>query len=359
MRYPLLRTTILGRLPLSIGAASCIALVAACSSRSVTSVPISVPPEAFNNGPIVASRQMAPAAVGALGYTGLSSRPFARSKRLLYACSYLGASVEVLKQKGENQQPIGEITDGINGASSLFTDQQGNLYVGNWFGGNITVYPRGSILPSETLNGSDNPDSLVVGLDGTVYVANYSQGGSLGPGSVAKYPKGQTKPKTILQFEPNEFPTGLALDSHNNLFIAFEKGASNGGVLEMKSGKSKAENIGIRRLTGAAGLAIDRNDNLLVVNQDLVFGSGPSKAAIYVYRPGQHSPSETILPPPNDLSRDFYNVALDLSNKEMWVSTVGHQILGMTYPGGAVIDEIDLKQESLSVGIATSPAGTN
>jgi hypothetical protein len=358
MRYPLLRTTILGRLPLSIVVTSCIALVAACSSRSVTSVPISVPLETFDNGAIVASRQMAFAAVGALGDTGLSSRPFARSKRLLYACSYLGDSVEILRQKGRNQQPIREITAGIEGASALFTDRQENLYVANWDGGNITIYPRGSALPSKTLDGSYNPDSVVVDVDGTIYVANFGSGSS-GPASVAKYSKGQTTPKTILRFQPNEFPTGLALDSHANLFIAFEKGASNGGVLEIKSGKSKAENIGIRRLTGGAGLAIDKNDNLLVVNQDLVFGSGPSKAAIYVYRPGQHSPSETILPPPNDLSRDFYNVALDLSNKEMWVSTVGHQILGMTYPGGTVIDEIDLKQESLSVGIATSPAGTN
>ena len=357
MIYPPQRTTTLGRLPQSIGVASFIALIAACSSRSVTSVPISVPPETFNNGTIVAARQIPPAAVGALGYTGLSNRAFARSKRLLFACSYLGDSVEVLRQKGHNQQPIREITAGIEGASALFTDRKENLYVANWDGGDITIYPRGSASPSETLDGSFNPDSIAVGVDGTIYVANF--GGGFAPASVAKYSKGQTTPKTILQFQSNKFPTGLALDSHANLFIAFERGASNGGVLEIKSGKSKAENIGIQRLTGAAGLAIDKNDNLLVVNQDLVFGSGPSKAAIYVYRPGQHLPLETILPPLNDLSRDFYNVALDLSNKEMWVSTVGHQILGMTYPGGAVIDEIDLKQESLSVGIATSPGGTN
>ena len=175
MIYPPQRATTLGRLPQSIGAASFIALIAACSSRSVTSVPISVPPETFNNGTMVAARQIPPAAVGALGYTGLSNRAFARSKRLLFACSYLGDSVEVLRQKGHNQQPIREITAGIEGASALFTDRKENLYVANWAGGDITIYPRGSASPSETLAGSFNPDSIAVGVDGTIYVANFGR----------------------------------------------------------------------------------------------------------------------------------------------------------------------------------------
>jgi hypothetical protein len=80
-----------------------------------------------------------------------------------------------IKQGGRNQVPIGFLDfsdDPSTTLEGLAVDTSGTLYIGNPVAQNITEYPKNSTNPSKVLTGTDNPWNVIVGQDGTVYVAN-------------------------------------------------------------------------------------------------------------------------------------------------------------------------------------------
>lgn len=278
-----------------------------------------------------------PAAVHAAGAGWLSPQA-KKAKNLLYVVDQDAGAVVIYNQKGSNQQPIGKITDGVSGGDGLFVDPHGNVYVCNFGNGTVTVYPRGKTSPSETLTGAGSPIDVVAAKNGTVYVANFNSGTD---GTVLEYAKGQTSPsKTIVAFGSASFPEGLALDSSNDLFVAYN--SSDGEVLEFKSGSSNGQNLGIH-VGYVGGLTIDHQGDLLLDDQNL--------PGVDVYPSGSSTPSQQITGLPA-----AFDVALNHKNKELWVTAPFQPAAyGLSYPAGKVVDTIS--SLSSAFGVGTSPDG--
>jgi hypothetical protein len=281
------------------------------------------------------------------------------AKGLLYVAHATnpGGEVAIYKQEGSAQRPIGRIKDGVDGPFGLFVDRKRNLYVANVVNGTVTVYSPGTTSPSLTLTGAGAPYDVVVGRDGTVYVANIGDldNPSDGSGSVLAYPPGQTTPsKTIVAFKKvGEFPTAVALDSSDNLYVVFHRPYDSarpnkplGEILEFSQGSMTKKNLGIH-IASPLGLTIDTSNNLLVIDQ-----SGPS---VEVFPAGSSTPSKVISIP---VSAAF--VALNHSNDEIWVTGGFYSIVHeMSYPAGQLTDTIAKKAAYFVTGVATSLDGSS
>ncbi len=283
------------------------------------------------------------------GWLALSAKS---GKGLLYVSvdTASGDEVAIFKQRGADQQPIGAITAGVDKPFGLLVDSRRNLYVANWSNGTVTVYPPGQTSPSETLTGAGAPLAVVVARDGTVYVASNKNGSN---GKVLRYKKGHTKPSsTVVTFGKDRFPIGLALDSAGNLFVAHDRNNSApvGRVLEVPAGSSTGKDLGIR--VGYAGaLTTDKHNDLLLVDQN---GN-----CVDVFPPGSKSPSREICGFYQGLF-SIFGVAINRANDEIWVTNAAGYVYGVTYPAGQIVDTITvtLGSSRLTLGVATSPAGT-
>jgi hypothetical protein len=278
-------------------------------------------------------------------------------KGLLYvgAATNAGGEVLIFKQRGNNQRPIGRITQGIEDALGVFVDKRRNLYAANVLNGTVTVSPPGGTAPFETLTGAGAPDNVVVGSDGSVYVSNL---GNLndpqkGAGSVLEYRKGETTPsKTIVAFTTRgTYPEGLALDSSDNLYVAFDHPTAGskpqGEVLKFTQGAPNGLNLGIH-VGYALGLTIDKSNDLLLVD-------GNSNC-VDVFPPGSTAPSQQIC---GFRQAAIDGVALNRSNSELWVTNgFWSYIYGVTYPAGKIVDTIS-QRIGWAWGVATSPDGSN
>lgn len=273
--------------------------------------------------------------------TGWISRA-APGQALLFVADQDNQRIDIFPQTGKNQKPIGRITDALNRPVGLFVDGNGTLYVCNFglaFGtGTVTEYPKGHTTHSKTLTAAGSPENVVVGDDGTVYVSSF--GGS-SSGQVLEYARGRTTPTTTIAF-PTAFPAGLALDSRNRLYVAFNDYSKNDiEVLRFYPGKTKGQNLGIHLKDGyAGGAAMDSQDNLLVVDQNLM--------VVDVFPPGAKAPSHRIM--------GFslaYQIALNRRNGHLYVSQI-YSVREVSYPDGKWIDTISRGLISAS-GVATSP----
>jgi hypothetical protein len=274
---------------------------------------------------------------------------------LLYVGTAIDApgAVFVYRQRGSNHR-VGEITEGLGDPFGLFVDVQGNLYVANILNGTVTVYAPGATSPFETLTGTVSPDNVVVGLDGTVYVSDDGLvfDPSNGVSDVVEYAPGATTPtKTVVTLPHGWFAYGLGLDSGNHLYVAAnrpQKGSrSRGKVLEFASDSSSGRDLGIR-VGQAGGLTVDRNDNLILVDE--------LANSIDVFRPGHKKPWKVFTINDNCCIVD---VAINGKNDAIWVSGGFWGFVdGLTYPGGTLFDRM-LHHTGWAFSVATSPAGSD
>lgn len=263
------------------------------------------------------------------------------ARALLYAAVLNDNAVEIYRQKGQNQQPIGQITGLNQPYTGLFVDSVQNLYVCNYGNGTVTVYAPGSTSPFKTLTQAGNPGAVVVRPDGTVYVANRHNGYN---GSILTYPPNQTTPSgTLYAFTGGSYPISMALNSKKSvLYIGFDLPAGGNGEVEtVQLSTKKATNLGISVGT-AGGIAIDSKKNLLLVDGLL--------PAVDVFPPGSTTPSQQITG-----FQGAAGIALNRDNTELWVAEgLNNKIAGVTYPAGAIVDTITLGTGVFDV--ATSPA---
>ncbi len=312
-------------------------LSAGCSGQSGGPAVIGAP--ASQGGALIRSGYSPPRNGASRAGAGWMSPEAKKAKNLLYVADQSAGAIEIYKQKGSNQQPIGEITQGVSGADGIFVDPHGKLYVCNFGNATVTVYPRGKTAPSETLTGAGSPIDVVVAPNGTVYVANFNSGTN---GTVLEYLKGHTTAsKTIVTLGSGSFPEGLALDSANNLYVAYN--SSDGEVLEFGPGSPGGKNLGIH-VGYVGGLTIDHSDDLLLDDQNL--------PGVDVFPPGSSTPSEQI--------KGFtlaFDVALNHKNTELWVTApFTPAVYEVSYPAGTIVDTISSLQSAF--GVATSPDGS-
>ena len=158
-------------------------------------------------------------AVPLAGSAPLSARsgwlsPLAKHGGQLYVADQPHQRVAIFSQS--SGEPTGQITDAIGGPDGLYVDPSGTLYVCNFGAGTVTEYPKGQTTHSKTLTGTIGPKYVVAGRDGTVYVSDFGDGSN---SNLYEYADGSTTPTTTIPF--TTFPAGVALDTHNKLYVAY------------------------------------------------------------------------------------------------------------------------------------------
>jgi hypothetical protein len=303
------------------------------SNPAVSSAPAS------HGGALIRAGRWTPAGGASATRAGWMSPDAKKGKNLLYVADQSAGAIEIYKQKGSNQQPVGAITQGVSGPDGLFVDPHGKLYVCNFGNGTVTVYPPAKTTPSETLTGAGSPIDVVAAANGTVYVANFNSGTD---GTVLEYPKGETTPsKTIVTFGSGSFPEGLALDSANHLYVAYN--STDGEVLEFGPGSPSGKNLGIH-VGYVGGLTIDHSNDLLLDDQNL--------PGVDVFPPGSTTPSQQIKGFPL-----AFDVALNHKNTRLWVTApFKPAVYEVSYPAGTIVDTITSLESAF--GVATSPDGS-
>jgi hypothetical protein len=263
-------------------------------------------------------------------------------RQLLYVANTLFArhfpGVTVYPQRGSDQRRIGSITKGVDHPTGLAVDTSENLYVGNLGNSTVTVYPRASKGPSESLTNAGAPYGVAVGRDGTVYVANH--GTETDAPSILVYPKGQTTPSQTIPIAKGS-PYELALDSFGNLY------ATVGAVVyEFAQGSSQSKKLRLRGLAGfLTGIAFDGRNELLVVD------NRKNARDVFVFPYGEIRPSQKI---GINSTQTVIGIAINRENNEIWVTTFGGDVEGISYPGGTLLDTVHNK--ALTTGVALSPA---
>lgn len=286
----------------------------------------------------VAAPGFAPSLKGALGV-----RP-AAGQSLLYVADQFNQRIAIFSQGGGgNPAPIGQITSGIAGPDGLFVDRNGTLYVCNFGAGTVTEYPAGQTVPSKTLTGTIGPKYVTAGNDGTVYVSDFANGSN---GKVYEYAGGSTTPTASISITP--YPAGIALDSHNRLYVAYGDSAhSDLEVLRFAPGKTRGKNLGIHQKYGnPGGMTIDNKQDLVIADQAF--------AQVDIFPPGATLPSKQI-----GGFNLAYQIALNKADTRLWVSDpFGPSVQQVTYPGGT---KTQSRSNSLSgaFGVATSPEGAH
>lgn len=289
--------------------------------------------------------------------------PNTSNEALLYvaADSYNGsAEILIYSQNGSNQEPIGEITQGLmpNAAIlGLAVDNKRNLYVTEeHYGsdGDVVVYAPGQYVPSRTLVHAGAPTAIAVDGKGSVYVAD-----SAGC-KILEYLKGRTKPSTVVTFPQNECGNGVGVDSSGDLYICYnhynrEHWKTDGRVLEINKENSQGKDLGIR-LGQCGALAVDKENNLIIddESQGGAFRTRFRQFATYFFPAGQRKASKRI---PFAQASSLWGVTIDSNESETWVTDPADDVVwGFTYPGGQQVDQIQPYPSYALGGVAATPA---
>jgi hypothetical protein len=264
---------------------------------------------------------------------------------LVYFSNLGGNEIEIFKQAGANQTPMGTITSGVDFPGGLTVDGKGNLYVVNEGAGNVTVYAKGQTNPSITYTTllSDCSD-VAVADDGTVYIANFN---GLKNGWVTVYPQGNvSKVYQITDFGGGA-PLEVALDKHQNLYVEYDlNGNGSDAVNEYAPGSTTGTNLNLSFQFGA-GVQIDKAGDVVLVQQ-----IEPSE--ILVFPPGKTQPSKTITLPN---SGQPFAIALSKRGRVLFAGDSSSNNLAQSflYPSGKFRYTIASGFQN-PAGVAVSPA---
>jgi sugar lactone lactonase YvrE len=148
----------------------------------------------------------------------------------------------------------------------------GHLYVVNTLGtltGDVTVYALGSARRDRTIReGIDIAGALAFDKSGTLFVANYANGGSITEYAPGKASVLRTIAKGV------SYPTALAVDPSGTLYVL---NSGNGGSITEYASKSTTVLRSIKKgLLGPVAIAFDSGGTLAVANDGANAGGGDS-----------------------------------------------------------------------------------
>src|SRR5665213_705792 len=200
----------------------------------------------------------------AIGHAGIP-RAAAHTSALLYVAETGASIVFVYDAYARNGKPVSQITQGISLPYNIAVDAQGDVFVSNLGGANVTGYRPGATTPFITYSqGLLSPSGVVAGNDGSLYVASYVGAGQSAPGFVTIFPPNSQTPSFVVKSKKFHQVQALVLDAQNNLYIGYTSGKATvddvqAGIVELPAGSQKLNATGILvNHFQAGGLTIDR-----------------------------------------------------------------------------------------------------
>jgi DNA-binding beta-propeller fold protein YncE len=254
-----------------------------------------------------------------------------KGERDLYVSDFGTGGVVVLKNKTYTE--VGTITDGVDGPDGDSIDAKGNFYQSNYAGDSITEYAPGGTSPTTTYNAS-MIDPIGVGVDkkGNVYETDYDDGE--GSGFVNEYAQGSN---TVTETcSPGGSVEGVAVDKSGDVF-AYYNGTSGAKITEYKGGlKGCTGTVLSPTFEFAGGMAIDKNGDLIVCDQDA--------DEVEVIDPPYTSVTKVL--ESGDLP---FHVAINEDNKLVFVASDSDaDVQVIDYATGTVVDTLSSGEDGLS-----------
>lgn len=311
----------------------------------------------------------AAAAVSPVGDLPMSSlEPPARTPKhcclVLATDSSSGGSVEVF----HNAKPFGHVgtvkypTQNPHPQAAIVS-ASGVVYVADL--GTETVYAFGNgylkaptaSFPQTNPSGVAVPRSIALGGDGTLYVSDELDSGSVFIGNVVHaYPSGSSQPYT-LQGPPNAIDdAGVAVDPDNNVYIAADAVLPSNPsqqvvqVIEYAPGSPSGQ---VRNLIAppdfGKAVAVDAVGNLLIGDLNASCG------AVYVFPPGQTTPSKIIGTACSSGSQ-VSALVLTAHNTLFFADSFNLYVQEYSYPRGRPLGTLFVPNIYSVVGLGEGPA---
>jgi hypothetical protein len=334
----------------AFGAAAAIAALAGCSGGTSAVNPIAgtqsghqVSPMSMSHVPsLMSPAKLAlihPSTVQPKGW--MSKDVGGSGLALLYVSQFYTSDIQVYRQTGTGQSPVGTIVNGVINPQGMTVTANGDLYVANTGANNILVFKKGHLNPYRTLSDSGQyPVDVAVDTDGTVYASNIFDTNAIA-GSVSVYAPGANSP-TANYAVPNNLKVLFdALNDSSTLYVNYiDLNTGLGAMVKFYPGSGTAHSTAVT--TGfPGGLQFDNTQDLLGLDQ-----LGPY-AGIYELPAG--SPSFTFA---SD-NGDPLGVALVRNERHVYVSDAVFGVVHeYTYPGGVEVNTI-----SSGLGSSSPPFG--
>jgi hypothetical protein len=259
--------------------------------------------------------------------TSASACPKAR----VYVASFGSNSVPIYPNSGKNNVPCATITTGIFAPAGVAVDVKGTVYVANYGNELVTEYLRNTFAPSFTFSLGIRPEYIFVGGDKTVYISSWPVN------EVLEFAAGAMAPTRTISLPS---PFGMATDSKNNLYVAYNGSDGKGHVEKFKPRATTGTDLGIN-----VGYAYDVK---VTKNNSLALGDAAA-GVVDIYPPGKTSPSRfipTVTP---------FSFALNEAETRIYVapSIPGHGVSIYNFRSGALIGAIS--DPHTSEGVALDP----
>ena len=197
-------------------------------------------------------------ALSPMSKTNASATTAATATRTLYVSDINANAVFVFNANNITAGPLNKITAGINRPGALAVAPNGDLYVTNGTGQNVTVYRPGTTTPFKTLKSTDGTPGLIAfAADGSLAIA-YGRGFNRA-GTLVVYDRGSATPTRSIFIPLGNnlllLLRGLAFDRFENLYLSvsrYPRGPAQ--FLKYPRGSSTPVNTG---LAVDDGIAID------------------------------------------------------------------------------------------------------
>lgn len=253
--------------------------------------------------------------------------PAAGSNPLLFGSSYNGGFIQVYSQKGTNQSPIGQLSNGLLSPQGMAVDQNRRLWVANTNAFTVVGFRHGATSPFITLKDPNYyPIQVAVDGNGTVYASN-AESTTGPPGNVTFWRKGAKKPSGTLTYGNFLIVLGVGVDASNNVYVSYIPTSGPPAMVVFPAGSQTGQPLAIQN-ANEGQMTFDSAGNLVMETLQNTIGVWAP--------PYDNGPTRQI--------QAFGNApTLNKSEHKVWIAYANYStphILGYNYITGTLIDTI-------------------